>query len=49
MVNSIMDESLICTNCGLKVKRPEVDNSLEICYNCHISLGILRPSDNTVS
>ena len=36
----MMDESLVCINCGSEVK-PKVDNSLEICFDCQLNLGIL--------
>jgi hypothetical protein len=44
-----MEESLICTNCGLEVKPEEVDNSLEICFDCQLNLGILRANEKRVS
>ena len=37
-----MDESLVCINCGSEVKPKEGDNSLEICFDCQLNLGILR-------
>lgn len=44
-----MDELLICINCGSEVKPKEVDNSLEICFDCQLNLGILRANEKRVS
>ena len=45
MVTDNMDDNeFICTDCGLHVGR-EVNNSLEICYQCQLELGILRGNE----
>ena len=37
-----MDESIMCTNCGLKYRPMNMDNFLEICESCQISMGIRK-------
>ena len=44
-----MDELLTCINWGSEVKPEEVDNSLEICFDCQFNLGILRANEKRVS
>jgi len=44
-----MDDSLVCINCGSEVKPKGVDNSLEICFDRQLNLGILRANEKRVS
>ncbi len=44
-----MNESFVCINCGSEVKPKEVDDSLEICFDCQLNLGILRANEKRVS
>ena len=37
-----MESNIItCTNCGLECNTPSVENSLEICRDCQINLGLI--------
>ena len=37
--------SHVCIDCGSEVKLKEVDNSLEIRFDCRLNLGILRANE----